>query len=240
MGRREEYREALSGLSGEALDEFLESRSGLPGPRANLELAGAVADVADAATAWRLAGSDREYTRLCGVVALGEVAGRTSDDALRARVVARLRAEADDERWRIREAVAVALQRIGDADPGLLREVVRDWLAEHDPLVVRAALAGVCEPRLLRDPQTAALALDACDRATDRLDRLSPAVRRNPQVRVMRQALGYCWSVAVAADPAQGLARFARLAASSDPDVLWVERENRRKTRLQRLLDPAS
>ncbi|WP_082812760.1 hypothetical protein [Cellulomonas timonensis] len=239
MGRREEYREAVSGLSGDTLDEYLDTRSGLPGPRANLELAGAVADVADVGEAWRLAGSDREYTRLCGVVALGAVAAR-SDDAARAQALERLRAEASDDRWRVREAVALALQRIGDADPGLLRDVVRDWIAQDDLLVMRAALAGVCEPRLLRDPETAALALEACDRATARLGRLSPAVRRNPQVRVMRQALGYCWSVAGAADPERGLPLFARLAGSSDPDVRWVDRENRRKARLQRLVSPAS
>lgn len=236
MGRREEYREAVAGLAGDALDVYLDARSGLPGPRANLELAGVVAEAVDADTAWRLADSDREYPRLCGVVALGAVAARSDDDAVRARVVERLRAEADDERWRIREAVVLALQRVGDADAGLLREVARAWMAEADPLALRAALAGVCEPRLLRDPQTAALALEVCDRATERLSRMSPLVRRNPQVRVLRQTLGYCWSVAVAADPEHGLPRFARLAGSSDPDVRWVDRENRRKARLQRVL----
>jgi hypothetical protein len=52
----------------------------------------------------------------------------------------------------------------------------------------------------------------------------------------MRQALGYGWSVVVAALPAEGLPAFHRLEASDDPDVAWVVRENRRKARLKRLL----
>ena len=47
--------------------------------------------------------------------------------------------------------------------------------------------------------------------------------------------LGYCWSVAVAADPVTGLAAFAALDAS-DPDVAWVIAENRKKKRLAALL----
>lgn len=235
MGRRDDYRGAIAGLADGALEAYLDERSGLPGPRANLELADAVADVVDTATAYRLAGSDREFVRLCGVSALGAVAAR-EDGAARAEAVERLHDEARDERWRVREAVAIALQRIGDVDPALLRAVVGAWLAEDDPLVLRAALAGVCEPRLLRDPEIAALALDTCERATDRLCRYSPFARRSPRVRAMRQTLGYCWSVAVAADPDHGLPRFSRLMGSSDPDVRWVDRENRRKQRLRRLL----
>jgi hypothetical protein len=53
-------------------------------------------------------------------------------------------------------------------------------------------------------------------------------------VRVLRQALGYCWSVAVAALPAEGFARLERWAAADDPDVRWLVRENLRKSRTRR------
>jgi hypothetical protein len=55
-------------------------------------------------------------------------------------------------------------------------------------------------------------------------------------VRTLRQALGYAWSVAVAADPEPGLTAFTALRDDPDPDVAWVVRENLRKKRLQRLL----
>lgn len=55
-------------------------------------------------------------------------------------------------------------------------------------------------------------------------------------MRTLRQALGYCWSVAVAGDPAAGVLRFAALRGSSDPDMAWVVRENEKKARLRRVL----
>lgn len=63
-----------------------------------------------------------------------------------------------------------------------------------------------------------------------------PGWRHDSPVRVLRKALGYCWSVAVAADPSRGLPRFQALAGSTDPDVVWIVRENRKKARLARLL----
>ena len=59
--------------------------------------------------------------------------------------------------------------------------------------------------------------------------------RRAADVRTLRQALGYCWSVALAADPERGLAAFLPLTESSDPDVAWVVRENRKKKRMPAL-----
>jgi hypothetical protein len=148
----------------------------------------------------------------------------------------RLRAHATDERWRVREAVAMALQRLGDDDVPRMLRIVGEWSAADDPLVLRAAVAGVCEPRLLRRPEATRAALDACERATKALAAVPPEARHDPRVRTLRQGLGYCWSVAVAADPEHGLARFEALSTSTDPDVAWVVRENRRKARLARLL----
>jgi hypothetical protein len=52
--------------------------------------------------------------------------------------------------------------------------------------------------------------------------------------------LGYGWSVAIAALPADGLAAFRRLGTSVDPDVVWIVRENRKKARLARLLETST
>nr|WP_227422426.1 hypothetical protein [Pengzhenrongella sicca] len=132
----------------------------------------------------------------------------------------------------------MALQRLGDADAAGLRAVVAAWADDADPLVQRAAVAGICEPRLLATRATAEAALDACRRATASLAERDPAQRRG-DVRVLRQGLGYCWSVAIAAVPERGLPAFAALATSTDPDVAWIVRENRKKSRLARLLAPA-
>lgn len=228
---RAEYRTELTALPEGDVPAHLTARSGLPGARANLELVAAFADVASPALVRRLAGSADVYHRMCGVVGLGRLVVDGDED------VDTLRAHAGDPAWRVREAVAMALQRLGDADPARLREVVGTWCADPDPLVLRAAVAGVCEPRLLRDAATARAALDACHRATDALRATPDARRRDDDVRTLRQALGYCWSVAVAGDPARGLPAYAALAADDDPDVAWVAHENGRKARLRRLLD---
>jgi hypothetical protein len=48
----------------------------------------------------------------------------------------------------------------------------------------------------------------------------------------MRQALGYCWSVAVAADPEAALPVFRRWLEHPDLDARWIMRENLGKKRL--------
>jgi hypothetical protein len=147
-----------------------------------------------------------------------------------------LREYARDGRWRVREGVAMALQRLGDADSSRLRRLTREWADDADPLVQRAAVAGICEPRLLRQPDNRAHALALCHAVTESLAERPVEVRASDGVRVLRQALGYCWSVAVAADPSAGLPLFAVLSGHTDPDVQWIVRENRKKSRLARLL----
>ncbi|GAA0534122.1 hypothetical protein GCM10010172_13920 [Paractinoplanes ferrugineus] len=223
MGRRAEYRNELAALDAARWPDYLTERSGLPGPRGNIELAQAVADAGDRLGFDRLIATGDEYLVFCGVLGLGRLLAEEDEGA--ARLAERLRAHAADERWRVREAVAMALQRLGDADPARLRALVAEWVRDDDPLVVRAAVAGICEPRLLKRPEMAAAAVDACTAATARV-----------RGRELRQALGYCWSVAVAADPGAGLPRFRALTGSADADVRWIVRENTRKVRLAKLL----
>lgn len=234
MTRVQEYRRDLRALPVPAWPGYLTEHSGLPGPRGNIELAQAFADECDLTVVDALIATDDEYLVFCGVVGLGALLAAGGDDD--GVDVARLHAHAGDERWRVREAVAMALQRVGDSRPDLWARVCTAWAGDDAPLVQRAALAGVCEPRLLRDPAAAALALDLCDRVTRSLAARPAEARRRPDVRTLRQALGYCWSVAVAADPEAGLPRFESWADSPDRDVAWVVRANRTKKRLARLL----
>jgi len=231
VSKVEEYAAELDALDRAAWPAYLTERSGLPGPRGNIELGQAVADSGDLATFDALIASDDEYLTFCGVVGLGAVLV-AGDSA----VEVRLRKHAADGRWRVREGVAMALQRLGDADLPRLLALVDDWVDDSDPLVQRAAAAAICEPRLLRTPPAAAVAVDVCRRATASLTARPPAVRRDPDVRTLRQGLGYCWSVAVAADPVPGLAAFADLGGADDADVAWIVRENRKKKRLATLL----
>lgn len=234
MRKVEQYRRQLRALA--EWEPFLVEHSGLPGPRGNLELAAAVAEEADEASLRRWAGlgpaeapfgSAEEFLPVCGVVALGRLLAAGDGS-----VLADLRRLAGDPRWRIREAVAIALQRFGDADfPALLGEM-RRWAA-GTPLERRAAVAALCEPRLLAEPSRVRDVLALLDHVTADLPGLGD--RRGDAVRTLRKTLGYAWSVAVVALPAEGKPLFERLLASDDADVRWIVRENLRKKRLERM-----
>jgi hypothetical protein len=205
-------------------EAFLLANSGLPGARANLELAQAAADRTDEATLRRWLAAPEEYLALCGAIGVGRLVA-----AGHAELWAVLRAAAQDARWRVREGVALGLQRVLATDPVRLLDELDGWVA-GPPLVRRAAVAGACEPPLLKDVGVARRTVALVDRVTATL--LAEPDRRASDVRTLRQALGYCWSVAVAADPESGVPAFLRLAATDDPDARWIVAENRKKKRL--------
>jgi len=229
VGRVDDYRGALRDLAADAWDDYLLSRSGLPGPRANLELIAAVAAECPGDRLRRYAASSEEFLVTCGAVGLGRLAVEGDDSAM-----ASLHQLASDPRWRVREGVAMGLQVIGDHDLAMLLRVARGWAGDPRALVQRAAVAGVCEPRLLTERRVVRGALDILDLVTGALAGRTSAERSDADVRVLRKALGYCWSVAVAAEPDEGFARLERWAAADDRDVQWVVRENLKKARLHR------
>lgn len=232
MGKKvDEHRRAL-----ERLDEwepYLLAHSNLPGPRGNLELAQAAADLMSRERALRLlewtperapVGGREEFLAFCGAVALGRLVAEGEEDLL-----PRLRELASDPRWRLREAVAVALQRLGAADFRRLLAEARRW-ARGSFLEMRAAAAALCEPALLRREADARAVLRLLDGITRALARAED--RKSEEFRVLRQGLAYCWSVAVAAAPAEGRAALERWLVSDDPDVRWVMAENLAKKRM--------
>jgi len=146
-----------------------------------------------------------------------------------------LRRRASDPRWRVREAVAMALQRIGVADIDRLLETAAAWVA-GGWLEQRAAAAGLCEPVLLRDERHARKVLALLDAITRNMTKARD--RTSDAFRALRTGMGYCWSVATAAAPEAGKKLMERWMTCDDADVAWVMRENLRKNRLARM-DPA-
>ena len=159
---------------------------------------------------------------MVGLVGLGRLAAEGDEGGL-----VLMRRRATDLNWRVREGVAIGLQRLGDSRPQRLGEIARE-LSKGSPLEARAAIAAVAEPRLLKTSAAVEAGLDVLDGATERVV--------ESRDRVLRQALGYAWSVVVAADPARGLPRFEAWAARADgdPDLAWIVRENRSKSRMQK------
>lgn len=231
MTKVDEYREFLSGTPVAEWPAFLAEHSGLPGPRANLELIHAVAEVGDAQLLRRYAAADDEFLAACGAVGLGRLLTAGDPDA-----EADMHRLACDVRWRAREGVAMGLQRLGDEDLQAMLDIVERWAGDPSLLVRRAAVAGLCEPRLLGSPDVMPRVFAVLDAVTAGIAGATGEDRRSDPFRVLRQALGYCWSVAIAAAPVAGLERFDRWQTSTDGDVQWIVRENLKKARMRKAL----
>lgn len=228
------YRAVLQTL--EEWDAYLLNESGLPGPRGNLELAQAVAEEGDLGRFERYltytaekapVNSPYEFLAFCGAVGLGRLLAEGDRTHLE-----RLRQLASDPRWRMREGVAMALQRLGDTDMAALLDAMRAW-ASGTPFDQRAAAAALCEPRLLKRAEHARATLQI-------LDRITASVEKTPRSRdedflALKKGLGYCWSVAVASLPDEGKALMEKWLTTNDPTIQWIMRENLKKARLGRM-----
>jgi hypothetical protein len=256
------YRAALRDLPAADWEPYLLANSNLPGPRGNLELAAAAADLGTEAQFrhWSSLGPDVApentpacFLAFCGVVGLGAIMARRGGFAcINAQSAVNqppavngepsvtqenpplqlLRTLASDPRWRIREGVAMALQRWGDADMIAVLAAMTDW-AGGNPLEQRAAAAALCEPRLLRQPEHASAVLHILDEITASIPQLTD--RKGDAFKTLRQGLGYCWSVAVVALPGEGKPLMERWLVSPDPDIRWIMAENLKKNRLVRI-----
>src|SRR5438067_10482600 len=165
--RADIYREELRQLDN--WEPYLKKHSGLPGPRANLELVAAVAEEADADRLWRLSASQDEFLALCGTAGLGRIALLEPET-----VMSWLRELASDPRWRVREGVAIALQRLGrESMPKLLAQM-KVW-SRGDAFVQRAVVAGLCEPALLKTNRDVVEVLATLDQITRGLSLAAPS-----------------------------------------------------------------
>jgi hypothetical protein len=218
-------------LSDDELREHLDKNSGIPGPRANLALADEAAELLPAVTLEAFAADPDEFLALIGA----EGIARTLADAdRRDEVRERLETLARDPRWRVREGVVRGLQRAGDRDPAALASTVGAWIASDDRRLMRAAVAAICEPRLLDNPDLRRVALEANRTATARL--VADPDPKDEAWRNLAQALEHTWSVAVAADPAVGLPFFRELEADPSPVVARIVAANAKNPLLRKLL----
>jgi hypothetical protein len=96
--------------------------------------------------------------------------------------------------------------------------------------VQRAAAAGLSEPALLKESEHAVQVLVILDQITTSL--AASRDRKQDGFRVLRQALGYCWSVAGAAAPDNARPYFEKWMQSKDKDVAWIMKTNLSKARL--------
>ncbi len=130
MGKKEDYIQALHS-TGDWI-AYLKANSNLPGPRGNLELAYAAAEAASIEQMDEMLAADgpdvlenspEVFVVFCGIVAMGALYIPDDPDQF-----GLLKRYANDSRWRIREAVAMALQEIGKRNMRLLLNELHAWL----------------------------------------------------------------------------------------------------------------
>ena len=228
------------------IEAYLVTNSNLPGPRGNLELADAFADLVEVYAGqaskklWQLCvkmtaisakeapvNDPREFVPFCGAVGLGTlgVAPEFFEPAM-----ARFKTLANDARWRMREGVPRGLQRLMVRRSQDVLTALAGWVAAGSLLELRAVAATVAEPAPLKDRGVARSALNLHRQIFERV--LDNETRKSEEFRVLRQALGYTLSVVVQAIPAEGFEFMTQLVDSQDPDITWIVKENLKKKRL--------
>ncbi|MGD0878493.1 MAG: hypothetical protein ABSA01_10150 [Anaerolineales bacterium] len=234
MNKSETYRLTLGGLVD--WEPYLLQESGLPGPRGNLELAQVVADEGERILFEHFltytpkvapTNDPHEFLAFCGVVGLGRLLAEGAD-----KILEQLRPFASDPRWRLREGVAMALQRLGKQDMRRLLDAMQEW-SSGTWLEKRAAAAALAEPMLLHKEEEAVEALQILDRITTSMENSGDG--KNEGFRVLQQGLGYCWSVVTAAAPEQGKRLMEKWLSCPDRAIQRIMQENLKKNRLVRM-----
>ena len=234
LNKADTYRQRLRTL--EDWEPYLLQESGLPGPRGNLELAQVVADEGDRVLFEHFrtftpdvapVNSPQEFLAFCGVLGLGKLLAQGETEILDL-----LRPYASDPRWRTREAVAMALQRVGKKDMGFLLSAMEIW-STGNWLEKRAAAAALAETVLLHNENDALEALQILDRITACMENSLEAGSTN--FKILQQGLGYCWSVVVVAAPQAGKRLMEKWFSCPDPVIHRVMQENLKKNRLVRM-----
>ncbi len=235
------------------LESYLLKNSGLPGRRANIELAAAFADVFQEKGAteaqWKLlvewarlspdeasTNSRREFLPFCAVQALGALY-LGSDEKRREEVFAMLRDASRSSRWRTREAAAFAFQRIGEGDFEVLKGLLSTWLDRASLSEWRAIVATLAHPPFFEGEgddggSAVGFALEVAGTIMAAVHKLPKTGRATEEFRVLSKGLGYALSVFAAASPAEGFRFLRKWAGADDNDVKKIVAANIRKARL--------
>lgn len=211
--------------------EQLKQNSHLPGPRANLELLYAFSKTATEDEICECLvhiqndteNSPDEFADMCGIIAYA-----VHHQADNQSVIGFIDQYASHKSWRIREAVAIAIQELAKKDmTATLKNIVN--LEKGNDYEKRAVVAGLCEPKLLKDKAVAVHVINLLDEITATLTHDNKLTDEEDS---LRKALGYGWSVAIVHAPAGGKKAFEKLLQKKSKHIKWIMKENLKKNRL--------
>jgi hypothetical protein len=232
----------------EKIERILCEESNLPGPRGNLTLADQFAnyfekqlvpsEMLEKLREWTAIKEEdapvnhpKEYLVFCGVLALGAHYSYT-DESIRQLIMAHIKAAMNDNRWRTREASAMALQRIAEKNVTAVRDYIQGMYAQSNNLEKRAFIAALAHPPLLGEPETAKFSLEISDRILESILALDKEARKKEDFRVLEKGLQYALSVFAAFLPEEGFELFKKYGEVKDLSIDKIIKSNMTKARL--------
>jgi hypothetical protein len=213
------------------LEKYIMANSNLPGPRGNLELAFAFAEVydhLDVLLKWIKITEDRadvnhpkSFLAFCSAVCLGKIYTKMKDK----KIITILKKLANDGRWRMREAVAFGFQKIGEYDFNELKNIFSEWIKASNNFEKRAILVSLAHPPFLNE-DNAQFCFEITEIALKNMD-------KENNFDVLRKGLEFTISVFAAANPEIGFS-FIKKWIGKDKIIDKIIKKNLKKNRLVR------
>ena len=231
MSKKEVLIQKLKHLidNSDKLENFLIENSNLPGPRANLELLFAMAEVfknVDVLKRWAeidAAQADvndpRSFLPLCSAVCLGRLYTAKKNEEF----INILKKMARDDRWRMREAAAFAFQLIGEANFLELKKIFSEWIGKSDNREKRAILVSLAHPKML-DRHTSVFCFEILDYILDNM-------KRDDDFEILNKGLNFALSVFTAAHPDFGFS-FMEKRIGKEKAIDEILKSNLKKNRI--------
>lgn len=211
------------------LEKFIIENSNLPGPRGNLELAFAFAEIyddLDVLLKWIKITEDqadvndpRSFLAFCSAVCLGKIYTKNKDKM----IIKILKELANDGRWRMREAVAFGFQIIGEYDFDELKIIFSKWITKSNNTEKRAILVSLAHPKFL-DKERAEFCLKITETVLKEMD-------KKENFDVLKKGLEFTISVFTAANPELGFSIIKKWIGK-DKIINKIMKENLKKNRL--------
>lgn len=170
------------------------------------------------------ANSPEEFLGMCGIVGYA-VKNRDNNEL----VIDNIKKYASHKSWRIREAVAMGIQEISENN---MQETIKNInkMQVGNCYEKRAVVAGLCEPKLLKDKTVANTVISILNEITETLNHDN---KLTDDEESLRKALAYGWSVAIVHTPDNGEKVFEKiLATKKGKHIKWIIKENLKKNRL--------
>jgi len=230
------------------LEDTLIANSNLPGKRANLELAFAMADCFGTGdlneSNWRMLAEwariapddaptnhPKEFLPFCAILSLGSSYSLASQKN-KAKFIDIIKNAASDPRWRIREASAMGFQRIAEKDFNVTKKLFSEWIKKATFSEKRAILVALAHPPILNNEENVAFCFQIADEVLQGLLDLNRSDEETEEYTILKKGLGFTLSVYVAYSPRKGFLFLKEWAQKGNDEIRKIIKTNLSKSRL--------